>query len=191
MNLTTSAHQILQQNGSGELPAEFWELIERYRGELVNQAFAVLGCLEDAEDVVQETFCEVFSRPEKLAAVRSLGAWLRTVNRANALNRRGSAKRQDAKKKESRRETGRAFTTGGFSMLELRDAVAKAIESLPDELRAVVALHYWEHLPGDQIAKRLKLSERTVWRRLHDADLQLFGKLQRYLEPDAQEPKGA
>ena len=88
MAATTQAQQIIDECASdGNLPDRYWEVVERYRAELVNQALAILGNVADAEDVVQETFCEAFGHQDKLAKVRSLGAWLRTINRANARNR--------------------------------------------------------------------------------------------------------
>ena len=79
MALTTSAQQIIRRSDSaadGELPDQFWELLERYRAELVNQAVVILGSMSDAEDVVQETFCEVFRQPEKLARARRVVEFL-------------------------------------------------------------------------------------------------------------------
>ena len=104
MSITTSAQKVLQtapERRTGELPERYWELVEGYRGELVNQAYAILKALPDAEDVVQETFCEAMLKGEKLAQARSLGAWLRSVNRGNALNRLralGRAARKNAQK---------------------------------------------------------------------------------------------
>ena len=191
MSVTTSAHRILKRSpgGSSEdaLPAELWELIEQFRGELVNQGYAILSNLEDAEDVAQETFCEAFRNQQKLAEVRSLSAWLRSINRANALNRLRDRKKVSQKANQKQQDMpGRQFTTGGFSGMEIRESVAKAIDKLSDDLRGVVVLHYWEHLSSEQIAERMGISTRTVWRLLHDADLQLFDKLNRYLGQEEQ-----
>lgn len=188
MSLTTSAHQILQNATQGtpmdEMPAEFWEIVERYRGDLVNQAFALLGSQDDAEDVAQETFCEAFRDRDRLAKVRSLGAWLRQINRANALNRRRDRKRHSDRAERKQIEApDRAFTTGGFTTLVVREAVAKAIETLPEAQREALVLHYWQHLPYDEIAARLKTSPRTVRRNLHEAYQALYGRLGKFLEP--------
>lgn len=82
MSVTTSAKEILARTAAGPdgLPEAFWELVERYRGELVNQAYAILGSLPDAEDVVQESLCEAFNNRKRLVEARSLGALLRSIN---------------------------------------------------------------------------------------------------------------
>lgn len=195
MATTTSAHQIIQDarvenpsaaGASAALPERFWALVERYRGELVNQALAIVGNLADAEDVVQETFCEAFRRQEKLSSVRSLGAWLRTVNKANALNRIRDEKTGRAHSKRKQRVSPkRLVTTGGFSLLELREAVAQSIDALPPKLRAVVVLRYLEHLSYEQIAERLQLSPGTVGWLLCEAGLLLHGRLGQVLQNGA------
>lgn len=178
MALTTSAQQILKghpMNLPGDLPQAFWDLIERYRGELVNQAFATVGNLEDAEDVAQETLCEGFRRQDELAQAHSVAAWLRTINRANALDRVRNRRRERDKQARKKLEApGRFATTGGFSALELRETVAKAIEQLPEDLRTILVLRYWEHLHYDQIAARLKIAPITVRRRLFEACVRLY-----------------
>lgn len=190
MAATTSAHLIQRAAGApgGTLPVELWELVERYRGELINQGYSILGNTADAEEVAQETFCEAFQHREKLKAVESVGAWLRTINRGNALNRLRS--RQRSAKKESRRlleAPGRTFTTGGFSVLEIRDAVTKAIEALPEEQRRPVILHYWEHLTYDQIAERTGSSPRTVRRLVREAYLSLYQVLTQFVAGETDE----
>ncbi|MBI3828703.1 MAG: RNA polymerase sigma factor [Planctomycetes bacterium] len=173
----------------GEVPEKYWELIERYRGELVNQALAICGKLEDAEDVVQETLCEAFRDPAKLAQARSLGAFLRSINRANALNRTRDRKRDAAKSGRKQLEApARLVTTGGFSLLELRDSVAKAIETLPPHLRTVVVLRYWQHLSYEEMAARLNVPSGTVGRLLYEATLALYDKLKIHLETPAAPP---
>lgn len=185
MSATTSAQQILKRANHLPMqnpPEEFWALVERYRGELVNQALAILGRQEDAEDVAQETFCEAFREKAKLAQARSLGAWLRAINRDNALDRLRHRRRDSGRASKPPALSGRTFTTGGFSLLELREELAKAIETLPEQLRAVVVLRYWEDLAYEEIAARLKLPTTTVWRQFYEASVILYERLRPNLE---------
>lgn len=193
MPATTSAHAILsagQNVPCGARNVELWELIERYRSDLVNQGYAILGNLSDAEETAQETFCEAFQQKQQLNGVQSVGAWLRAINRSNALNRLRSRRRNA--RKESRRMAGahvRQFTTGGFSALEIREAVTKAIEQLPEEQRRPIVLHYWEHLNYDQIAERLNTSPRTVRRLVREAYLSLYKGLTSFLSAEPPSPR--
>ena len=108
-------------SGSPGIPEPYWELLEGCRADLVAQAQAILGSREDAEDVVQETFCEAARHPEELMQAESVVAWLKSINRGNALDRLRSRQR-DQQRAQTRHEqmSGDTFTTGGFSRLELR-----------------------------------------------------------------------
>lgn len=189
MAITTSAREIVQSSEMAlpdDLPEQFWELVELYRGELINQAFAILGSVPDAEDVVQESFCEVVRQPDKLVNESSIGGWLRTINRANALNRLRNRKRDSNRVIRKQQEApDRTLTTGGFSGMEICEAVAKAIDTLPADLRRAVVMRYWEHLSYDDIAARMKVSPRTVRRLFHDASVQLYQRLKNHVDGDA------
>jgi RNA polymerase sigma-70 factor (ECF subfamily) len=161
-----------------DIPEPFWDLLDGYRAELTEQALAIVGNAQDAEDVVQETFCEAVRHPEKLAEARSLGAWLKAINRANALNK-VRAKKHDSKRIDRKQleAPARSTTTGGFSAIEINDMVSRAIAALPDDQRAAILMHYYEHKSHDEIAKHLNVSPRTVRRLLYDASLAMHAVL--------------
>lgn len=176
---TTAAVILMGSASQGQneaMPEAYWALVARYREQLLKQALNILGRPEDAEDVVQETFMEVFRNAEKLQQVRSVGAWLGAVNRANALNRL-QTRRREARSVDSGR---RAVTTGGFSVLELRDSIAKAVEELPPKQREVVQLRFFEHLPFDEIARRLNTPEGTVKWLACEAMVKLHAHLRKF-----------
>jgi RNA polymerase sigma-70 factor (ECF subfamily) len=161
------------------IPERYWALTEQYREELIRHAQSFTGNREDAEDVVQQTYIDAFKDPSKLPLEGSLGVWLRSLNRNNALSyvrsKRRDSKRIDLKKEREPEDT---FTTGGFSAMELRDSMSKAVDALPENLRTVVELRYWASLSIKEIAERLNLPQGTVQRRLFDASRQLFTKLE-------------
>lgn len=184
---TTSALEILKgarmrgdadEAGDGNIPDEYWSMIEKYRPELLQQAQAILGNREDAEDVVQETFCDAVRDPSKLTQARSLSAWLKAINRCNALNR-ARGKRHDSSRMINVRnmEPERTFTTGGFNMLELRESVNIALAGLDPELQKIVRLRYFEHLSYKDIADRLHMPIGNVGGLLMDASVKLYAKL--------------
>jgi len=196
MATTTAAHCVLKglgMNAPSELPEEFWRVVDRYRAELLNQACAILGNMEDAEDAVQETFCKAFRQPARLAQADSLGAWLRVINRAQAIDL--LRKRRLGQLGASGRTAQRALaaTTGGINLFELRDAVARAIELLPQRHRTLVVMRYWEGLSCEEIAARVSAPLGTVHRLLFEAEQKLHGKLRRYLGQGTgpQEPAGS
>jgi RNA polymerase sigma-70 factor (ECF subfamily) len=165
-----------------------WDLIEQYRAELRAQAFAILGNREDAEDVVQETYCEAFRQREKLLQTGSIGAWLRSVNRCNALDRL-RIKLRTGRKTAVGDGSEMPFTTGGFSVLEARDMVTKALEALPADTAEMVRLRFFQHLSFKQIAEKLKRPESTVKWQLIQGLMQLYDKLKVNLESPDSSPR--
>ena len=184
--ITTAAQTILRNNGVNQpsdpanVPAQYWEIVEKYRAELVGQAVAILGHEADAEDVVQETFCEAVKDPVRLMQADSVGAWLRSINRCNALNRVRDKRRQ-VSRTESKRMLApdKDLTTGGFTALELRDSIAQALQTLPPQLRKIVELRYFEQLSYKEIAERLKIPVGNIGGLLLDASVRLYPKLKK------------
>jgi RNA polymerase sigma-70 factor (ECF subfamily) len=154
-----------------------FEILEGHRGELIAQAMAIAGGREDAEDVVQETLIEACRQPEDLDEKTLIGR-ARAINRRNAVDRLRSKRCNSRKIEQKRRQLPeQEFTTGGFSQLELRDSVNKAIMELPGELRELVVLRYFQYQSYKQIAQRLKMPLGTVHGRLMDAFAALFARL--------------
>jgi len=153
---------------------KFWEVVDLYRGELLKQAHAIVGSDADAEDVVQETFCDALRDPRKLARAQSVRAWLRALNRFNALAR---VRARHAQRDQRMASNGDPATTGGFSGLERQEALGQALACLPAEMRDVVTRRYWKGLTVAQIAAELKTSESTVKRLLFEANLRMYAKL--------------
>ena len=61
------------------------------------------------------------------------------------------------------------------------ESVAKAIDTLPSDMRAMVVMRFWEELSYEEIARRMNLPLSTVWRSLYEAGQRLFGKLEPYV----------
>jgi RNA polymerase sigma-70 factor (ECF subfamily) len=158
-------------------PEYFWQLVERFRADLVHQAYVIVGNQHDAEDTAQETLSQAFLRLDELRDPSKLGAWLRGINRYNALSLRRKSKH------DSKREIH--IPTGELVSLEDKDAdepvsddaLIRAVDELPDPYRDVVILRYVEKLSTDEIAVRLGVPSGTVRGQLTRADGMLAKKL--------------
>jgi RNA polymerase sigma-70 factor (ECF subfamily) len=176
----------------GDLTEEhFWHLVQRFRAELVNQAFAVLGNVADAEDVAQETLCQAFERIGTLEDPRKLGNWLRKMNRGNALylyRRRKTERGRVSGRLSLEIAAPETTPTGQLKETErkLSDAerVSRAMETLPGVFRSVVVMRYWEKSSYEEIAERMGLPVGTVKSRLARADLMLNQALRRLRRQD-------
>ena len=165
--LTGASHQTDATDGAaGDL--------ERYRDELIDEALGIIGNREDAEDVVQETFCEALQCYDKVTAADCIGAMLHSINRCNALDRMRRKKRDS----QSVIALTLMATTGGFSRLERAEFVRSAIDGLTPKTRAVIILHYFEHLSCREIAAELNFPRGTVNRLLYEGLKLLYQRLE-------------
>ena len=176
---------VAMRKDPGGVPADhFWQLVERFRADLVNQAFSIMGNQADAEDVAQLSLAKAFRMLHTLEDPAKLGIWLRTINRRLSLNALRSRKRSRVHAVEhlDAQASAPATTPTGINVEAVgkstsMDQVARAVDALPETYREVVVLRYWEHLKTERIAERLGLPVGTVKSRLARADRFLLEKL--------------
>ncbi|MCX7803763.1 MAG: RNA polymerase sigma factor [Planctomycetota bacterium] len=179
--LMIEAIKLYRQEKAERYLEEFWRLVERRRADLLNQAFVLLGNIEDAEDVVQETLRVTFSRLDSLRDLTALTRWMRAVNRKIALYvlRKRRLERKATKRLEAMR-VGEESDGGGApeaGEADAREAVMLAVDALPDPLREVVALRYLEGLSCEEMAERIGVPVGTIKSRMFRADKLLQRRL--------------
>ncbi|MFM2090385.1 MAG: hypothetical protein RLZZ127_874 [Planctomycetota bacterium] len=136
-------------------------LVDRYQGDLLRTAGALLGDATAAQDVVQDAFLRLCRERDRLVAdPRPLGGWLATVVRNASIDliraRRPSQPVDD-----------RAAPPPGAPVDG--DALWRAVHGLPPLERAAVLLRYRDDLDYRAIAERLGKTVTHVGVILHGA----------------------
>ena len=137
----------------------YTEAVRRNSQRVFLLALSVTRQRQDAEDVMQTVFLKLWKHPVAFTDETHMDKWLTrvTVNESRSLLR----------------ARGRAPIS--FEELEALGAVAEqpeerelitAVLQLPEPLRAVIHLHYYENLPVKEIADLLKISQAAVKMRL-------------------------
>jgi RNA polymerase sigma-70 factor (ECF subfamily) len=159
-------------------------LVREFHAPLYRYAYRLTGKVQDAEDLVQQTF---LIAQQKLGQVRSADtarAWLFTVLRNVYL-----------------KACGRKPTTPLVGLdIDLsvlveevpsepidREALQQALDELPAEFRVVVLMFYFEDQSYKQIAEAVQVPIGTVMSRLSRAK----AHLRRRLSPENADEKGA
>ncbi len=150
----------------------FPELWARHRRTMLAYATRMLGTAEEAEEIVHEAFLRAADgrwQPEG-----ALRAWLLTVVHRlclDALRRR----RRWLGVADRLRRTVAVFSSQETQVLrtERERRLAAAIESLPDEHRAVVWLYYAQELPSKEVAAIVGCDDGQVRSRLSYARTRL------------------
>jgi RNA polymerase sigma-70 factor, ECF subfamily len=139
-------------------------------------AYAVLRQREDAEDVAQEAFAKAYTQFATLRDRERFRAWLARIVWRMAIDR------QRANRRRLRREQSWTVTAGPdaehiASQEELRDHLWRALDELPEALRAVTVLAAIEGRAVQEVAGLLELPEGTVKSRLFVARKRLAESL--------------
>lgn len=135
------------------------ELAASYQGSLFAAAFNVCRNAQDAEDVVQDTFVQYYTRKKEFESEQHIRAWLMrvAVNKAKNINR--TFWRRNKISIEDYMETLVFETPAAETLFE-------TVMQLPDKYRIVIHLYYYEEYAVREIAQILKLSESNVKIRL-------------------------
>jgi RNA polymerase sigma factor (sigma-70 family) len=128
-------------------------LYRAFEAPVYNLARRICRTTEDAEDVLQETFLEVFRSIAQFRGEGSLWGWVRTVASSKALMRLRRNKYRDAD--ELFDEVGPARGEDTALIMDLE----AALERLSETSRAVVWLHDVEGYTHEEIAAMM---DRTV-----------------------------
>ena len=121
----------------------------------------MLGDLPSAEDVVQEAFCGLYRRWDRLADTAGAQYYVRTsvLNGCrSALRRRAVRRRIPGPGPTICPVSAETVVLGG----EEREDVIRALRRLPDRQREVLVLRFYAELPDEQIARVMGIRPGTV-----------------------------
>jgi RNA polymerase sigma-70 factor (ECF subfamily) len=119
----------------------------------------VLGARSEAEEVVQETFVQVWRQASTYDARRGGAlAWITTIARSRAIDRlrsRAAAERVVASIDDPAPASAPIPPLEAAEQRQVRERVIAALAELPAEQRSVLELAYYEGLSQSEIASRL------------------------------------
>ena len=151
-------------------------LYDRYRLILFSLLVRILNSREEAEDVLQEVFLQVWRRAGDFDEERGRPfTWLVTLARSRAIDRlRVLASRQRLADSAAQEVTGEASDAVADTLhAEQREIVARALATLPEEQRRTLKLAYFEGLTQSEIATQLGTPLGTVKTRMRTGMMKL------------------
>lgn len=177
--LSLEAEQVLAARRRD--PAAFEALVRRHQGPIYNFCLRLLGRADDAADVAQETFVQLYSHLSQIDERDSLAPWLFRVARnrcIDVLRRRRSVPltvTDEAGETSLSVEPvdGEPLPDEVFERADLQRVLAAAIAALPATSAEVVALRYAGDRSFAEIAVILGIDEGTARVRFHRAKAQL------------------
>ena len=156
--------------------AEFKQQFLPYHRKLYRVAFRLTGNPQDAEDMVQEVFMTVLSRPD-FADVGYMRAYLYSCVRNNCVN---YLRRLDIVDPLNIKLFDAVYYTGDFDLEEEEKLILREeeeIDKLPIQRRKVLKLSVYQGMSYSQIAEVTGLSVNTVKTHMKKAYQELREKL--------------
>lgn len=166
------------------------QLIARWEQPLFAFAWRYMRSSADARDLVAETFVRLYQQRTRLREDTKLAAWLFTTltnlchNQHRWRRRHPTVSFQASEENAGLEHSAAADTPSPGSSLEKDEAaaeLARAIDTLPHDLKTTLLLRYYDGLAYREIGDILHCSERGVETRLYRARQRLKEKLESLL----------
>jgi RNA polymerase sigma-70 factor, ECF subfamily len=169
----------------------FEELVHRYEKELFGYLRSYLGDAEMADDVFQQTFLQIFLKCDQFQPERKLRPWLYAVATNQAIDYQRRFGRHRMASLDRRIGHDEESESGSFldifdnqargpaeetQEIEQAEGIRRAVDSLPEPVRQVVILIYFQGLKYREAAQVLGIPVGTVKSRLHGA-IQTLGEV--------------
>jgi len=175
--------ELLKASREGNISA-FEELVRRYEPKVARTVVSMLGPVDEADDVGQETFVRFYYGLKHFRGEASIGTYITRIAINLSLN--------ELKRRERRRSIFKRIETGSrndepaadnvLHHFEDREIIRNAMEKLNPKFRAVVTLRLIEGYSTRETADILRLPIGTVLSRLKRAQEKLQSILRTYKE---------
>jgi len=165
----------------------FKELVEKYQTMVINTCIGFLHDKQDAEDIAQEVFIEVFYSLRKFRQEAKLTTWMYRIAVNKSLNFLRSKKRTQwiqsfedvfgMSRQDQKQPAEMRNPATDMEMQEEATLIHNAINSLSENQRIAFTLNKYDDLPYSEIAEIMGVSLSSVESLIHRAKMNLQQKL--------------
>jgi RNA polymerase sigma-70 factor (ECF subfamily) len=166
---------------SGNLE-DFQGLVDIYQNRVINICYGFLKNKEDAEDIAQEVFMEVYKSISAFREEAKLSTWIYRISVRKSLDfirKRNRKKRLLPTQKTWQRQNG---PEKRLLDNERAQILKQAVDSLPENQRIAITLNKYEGFSGREIAEIMGITLSAVEALLFRAKNNLQKRLRRYYE---------
>jgi len=146
------------------------QLYDRYKKAMYTLAYRITGDFDDANDVLQDSFLEVFKHLNQFRGESTLGAWVKQI-----VVRKSTKKKRLVIWQNVDDYTGEGIDWGESEINAAH--LETAVLSLPDGFRTIFVLAEVEGYTHREIAEMLRISEGTSKSQLFHAKRKLRAML--------------
>lgn len=188
-----SDHALLEATSAGDEDA-FAELVGRYRNQITSYIYRMTNDYEEAVDLAQETFVRLYRAASRYQSTYAFSTYIYRIATNLAITELRKRKRRRLVSLTGLLTPGDGSEAVDFNPAddrplqdvtlvdnERRDAIKRAISTLPEKYRAPLVLRDVQGKSYDEIAAILGTSEGTVKSRINRARNFLRDKMHAYL----------
>jgi RNA polymerase sigma-70 factor, ECF subfamily len=190
---STSDHALLEATRTGNEDA-FAELVSRYRNQITSYIYRMTSDYDGAVDLAQETFVRVYRAADRYQQSHAFSTYIYRIATNLAISELRKRKRRrlvsltgffqsndGSEAREFNPADERPLQDTEMVHAERRNAVQRAISTLPEKYRAPLILRDVDGRSYEEIARILETSEGTVKSRISRARGFLREKMKAYL----------
>jgi len=160
------------------------QIIEHWQGPLINFFYRSLRSKETSEDLAQTVFIRIYNAADRYQPTAKFSTYLFHIARRVLIN---EFRRQSRKPLDAVDPADLQISTPGrdkLRMMEIEEAFAYALESLPENQRTAILLLKQQQLSYEEIAETMDASESAVKSWIHRARQKLKEELAEFYGPE-------
>jgi len=184
--------ELIQAVKAGEAGA-FQTLVEQYQDRVINTCYGFVRDREDAKDIAQEVFIEIYQSLEKFREEAKLSTWIYRISVTKSLDflrRKNRKKRMGQFKKlfniddvaERIEQPSGNNPDKNMEARERAQILQQAMDRLPENQKIAITLSKYEGFSNKEISEIMNTSVSSVESLIHRAKVNLKKKLYRYYD---------
>lgn len=176
--------ELIERLKNGDRNA-FREVYARYSQVVFNLAYRMLRSREEAEEVVQEIFLQVWNKVDTYDPERgAISTWIVNIARSRAIDKLRTLGYRDQTTEliEERVDSRSDYSRIIEDREESRKVIREALDSLPENQRVAIEIVFFEGLTHIEAAERLNEPVGTIKTRIRLGVSKLKEKIAPYVE---------
>jgi RNA polymerase sigma-70 factor (ECF subfamily) len=184
--------ELIRAVKAGETGA-FQSLVEQYQDRVINTCYGFVRDREDAKDIAQEVFIEIYQSLEKFREEAKLSTWIYRISVTKSLDflrRKNRKKRMGQFKKlfniddvaDRLEQPSGNNPDNNMEARERARILQQAMDRLPENQKIAITLSKYEGFSNKEISEIMNASVSSVESLIHRAKVNLKKKLYRYYD---------
>jgi len=174
--------------------SEFTGIVNEYQNRVYNQAYRMLGNMQDAEETTQDIFLKIYHSLADFRGESALSTWIYRITANECISRLRKKQLHMNSMDEPVGEDGETFAAfiadegegpeESVMRSEMDDIIRNEVRNLPPNWAMAISLYHFDDLSYDEIAEAMDIPRATVGTYILRGRNQLAKKLAQFATAD-------